>query len=278
MNASLPAYAAPGGDPQGGPSDEIPFYLPSADEVDVFTAGLASRLPVMLVGPTGCGKTRLVEHMAARLARGLRVVVGNDDTTTADLLGRFLVHGGDVEWRDGPVTTAVRRGELCYIDEVIEVRREAMAVLHPLCDARRSLHLDRLGESLNAADGFGLVCSYNPVRAIGFRELRPAFRQRFVTIALDYLCPEEEAEVVAHESGAEPDQASRLVRIATALRHGIGERGGDAPSTRLLVNAGHLLVRGVAEATAVEACIVQPLLHGRDRTDGAALRELVLAT
>ena len=256
----------------------VPFYLPGADEVELFATAIASELPVMLVGPTGCGKTRLVEHIAARLDRGLRVIVGNDDTTTADLLGRFLVHGGDVEWRDGPVTAAVRRGELCYIDEVIEVRREAMAVLHPLGDVRRTLHLDRLGESVTAADGFGLVCSYNPDRAVGFRELRPAFRQRFVTIALDYLGPDDESEVVAHESGVSPEQASRLVRIATALRDGIGARGGDPPSTRLLVNAGQLLARGVAEATAVEACIVQPLLHGRDRTDAAALRELVLAT
>jgi MoxR-like ATPase len=254
------------------------FYLPAGDEVELFEAAVASGLPVMLVGPTGCGKTRLVEHMAARLDRGLRVVVGNDDTTTADLLGRFLVRGGDVEWRDGPVTTAVRRGELCYIDEVVEVRREAMAVLHPLGDDRRMLHLDRLGESVGAAEGFALVCSYNPDRAVGFRELRPAFRQRFVTIPLSYLSPDAEAEVVAHESGVAPERAARLVRIATALRDGISERGGDAPSTRLVVNAAHLLARGVDEAVAVEACIVQPLLHGRDRTDASALRELAMAT
>ncbi len=255
----------------------VPFYLPSHDEVDLFIAAVESRLPVMLVRPTGCGKTRMVEHMAARLGRGLRVVVGNDDTTTADLLGRFLVHGGDVEWRDGPVTTAVRRGEVCYIDEVVEVRREAMAVLHPLADDRRQLHLDRVGESLAAADGFALVCSYNPERAIGFRDLRPAFRQRFVTIALDYLSADAECEVLVRETGLDEGTAERLVRIAAALRYGIGERGGDAPSTRLLINAAHLLVRGVAEQPAVESCVIQPLLHGRDGTDATALRELAMA-
>jgi nitric oxide reductase NorQ protein len=263
--------------PDSSSAASVPFYLPAADEVELFHVCVESRLPVMLVGPTGCGKTRLVEHMAARLGRTLTVVVGNDDTTTADLLGRYLVHGGDVEWRDGPVTTAARRGEVCYIDEVIEVRREAMAVLHPLADDRRRLHLDRLGESIEAADGFALVCSYNPDRAVGFRDLRPAFRQRFVTIAIDYLPADAEADVLVRETGVSEDAAERLVRIAAALRYGVGERGGDAPSTRLLVNAAYLIVRGVGEARAVEACVIQPLLHGRDRADGNALRELALA-
>ena len=259
------------------PEPTVPFYSPAADEVELFRVAVESRLPVMLVGPTGCGKTRLVEHMAARLGRGLTVVVGNDDTTTADLLGRFLVRGGDVEWRDGPVTQSVRRGELCYIDEVVEVRREAMAVLHPLADDRRRLHLDRLGASIDAVDGFALVCSYNPDRAVGFRDLRPAFRQRFVTIAIDYLSADAEAEVLVRETGVSESSAERLVRIAAALRHGVGERGGDAPSTRLLVNAAHLLVRGVVEDRAVEACIIGPLRDGLDRADASALRELALA-
>jgi MoxR-like ATPase len=206
------------------------------------------------------------------------VVVGNDDTTTADLLGRFLVHGGDVQWRDGPVTLAARRGELCYVDEVVEVRREAIAVLHPLADERRRLYLDRLGESVDAADGFALVCSYNPHRGVGFRDLRAAFKQRFVTIAIDYLQPDAEAEVVMRESGVDADLARRLVRIATALRDAIGGRGREAPSTRLLVNAGHLLARGVAERTALEACLLQPIAHGHDRDEAMALRELMLAT
>jgi nitric oxide reductase NorQ protein len=257
---------------------QAPFYLPAGDELELFMEGVEAKLPIMLVGPTGCGKTRLVEHVAARLQRGLRVIVGNDDTTTADLLGRFLVHGGEVQWRDGPVTTAVRQGELCYIDEVVEVRREAMAVLHPLGDDRRTLHLDRLGDSVSAADGFALVCSYNPDRAVGFRELRPAFRQRFVTISLGYLEPDAEAAVIVHEAGVEEALAGRLVRIATALRDGIGDSGPEAPSTRLLVNAGHLLVRGVSEMAAVESCVIQPLLYGRDRGDATALRELVMAT
>jgi MoxR-like ATPase len=257
--------------------NEPPFYLPSADEIELFTSAVEAKLPVMLVGPTGCGKTRLVEHMAVRLSRPLRVVVGNDDTTTADLLGRFLVHGGDVEWRDGPVTIAARQGELCYIDEVVEVRREAVAVLHSLGDDRRRLHLDRLGESVDAADAFALVCSYNRDRAVGFRDLRPAFKQRFVTIACDCLHPDAEAEVVVRETGASEDQAGRLVRIATVLRDAIGERGREAPSTRLLVNAAHLLVRGIAERTAVEACLIQPVATGSDGDEVLAMRELMAA-
>jgi MoxR-like ATPase len=254
-----------------------PFYIQSADEVELFLVALEAQLPVMLVGPTGCGKTRLVEHVTARLRRELRVVVGNDDTTTADLLGRFLVKGGDVEWRDGPVTTAARRGEICYIDEVVEVRREALAVLHSLSDDRRRLHIDRLGESVDAADDFALVCSYNPDRAVGFRDLRPAFKQRFVTIACDYLQPDAETEVVSRETGISEGDAGRLVRIAAAMRDAIGSMGGEAPSTRLLVNAGHLLARGVAETAAVEACMVQPVVSGGREAEALAMRELLAA-
>lgn len=254
-----------------------PFYIANTDEVELFLAAVEAKLPVMLVGPTGCGKTRLVEHAAACLRRELRVVVGNDDTTTADLLGRFLVKGGDVEWRDGPVTIAARRGEICYIDEVVEVRREAIAVLHSLSDDRRRLHIDRLSESVDATDDFALVCSYNPDRAVGFRDLRPAFKQRFVTIACDYLQPDAETEVVARETGISEGDAARLVRIASAMRDSVGSMGGEAPSTRLLVNAGHLLALGVAEATAVEACLVQPVVSGGREAEALAMRELLAA-
>jgi len=257
--------------------EKVPFYIPAGDEVDLFLAAVQAKLPVMLVGPTGCGKTRLVEHVASRLRQPLRVVVGNDDTTTADLLGRFLVKGGNVEWRDGPVTVAARRGEICYIDEVVEVRREAVAVLHSLSDDRRQLHIDRLGESVEAADDFALVCSYNPERCVGFRDLRPAFKQRFVTIACDYLESEAETEVVARETGISEGQAARLVRIAAAMRDSVGAQGGEAPSTRLLVNAGHLVSRDVAETTAIEACMIQPVVSGSGAVEARALRELLAA-
>lgn len=255
----------------------LPYYHASRDEVDLFASAVEAKLPVMLVGPTGCGKTRLVAHMAARFGRRLRVVVGNDDTTTGDLLGRYLVHGGDVTWSDGPVTAAARAGDFCYVDEVVEVRREALAALHPLADDRRQLHIDRLGETVEATDDFALVCSYNPVRAVGFRDLRPAFRQRFVTIALEYLPAEAEAMVVARESGVDAGAASRLVRIAAAIRDAVADYGGESPSTRLLVHAGLLLSRGVSEAAAVEACVIGPLAHGQDPRDADALRQLAAA-
>lgn len=258
-------------------SEQLPYYLPAADELDLFGAAVEAQLPVMLVGPTGSGKTRLVAHMAARSGRHLRVVVGNDDTTTADLLGRYLVHGGDVSWRDGPVTAAVRAGDFCYVDEVVEVRREALAALHPLADDRRELHIDRLGESVAAADGFALVCSYNPSRSVGFRELRTAFRQRFVTIAIDYLPAEAETEVVLRETGVDEAVAARLVRIAGALRDAVADHGGESPSTRLLVHAARLIGRGVSEQGAVEAAVIAPLAHGHDPREADALRQLAAA-
>lgn len=256
----------------------IPRYLATADEVELFLTAYDARLPVMLVGPTGCGKTRFVTHMAARLERTLRTIVGHDDLTTSDLVGRFLVRGGDVEWRDGPLTTACRNAEICYIDEVVEVRREALAVLHPLADDRRELHLDRKGETVPAEDGFILVCSYNPGRSVGFRELRPAFRQRFVTIPMTYLPAPQEAEVVVLETGVDQPSAARLVRMAGAMREAVADHGGEAPSTRMLVYAGQLIARGTPIERAVESCIVAPLTQASDASEAEALRDLAAAS
>ena len=211
------------------------FYRESRNEKQVFAAAFEARLPILLTGPTGCGKTRLVEHMAESLERPLYTVSCHDDLTSSDLVGRFLVHGGDVEWIDGPLTRAVREGALCYLDEVIEARRDTLAVLHSLTDYRRSLYLDRVNERIPAAAGFMLVCSYNPTSRSALKEMKASLRQRFVSLDLGYLPAEDEASVVAAESGVAPPLAHQLVRMATALREAAHESHFNPPSTRTLV-------------------------------------------
>jgi MoxR-like ATPase len=229
----------------------------------------------MLTGPTGCGKTRLVEHMAELLERPLFTVSCHDDLTNSDLVGRFLVHGGDVEWIDGPLTRAVREGALCYLDEVIEARRDTLAVLHSLTDHRRSLYLDRTNERVPAAEGFLLVCSYNPASRSALKEMKPSFRQRFVSLDLDYLPEEDEAAVVVVETGVSDPVARQLVHVATALREAAHEGTFDPPSTRTLVTAASLIVEGLAPRAAIHAAILEPLFSGNVVDTG--LRELIAA-
>jgi MoxR-like ATPase len=251
------------------------FYKESRDEKEVFRAAFAGRLPLMLTGPTGCGKTRLVEHMAEVLERPLFTVSCHDDLTSSDLVGRFLVHGGDVEWIDGPLTRAVREGALCYLDEVIEARRDTLAVLHSLADHRRSLYLDRTNERVPAAEGFMLVCSYNPASRSALKELKPSFRQRFVSVDLDYLPEEDEASVVAAETGVGPQVAQQLAHVATALRQTAHEGTHEPPSTRTLVSAARLVVEGLEPRAAIHSAILEPLFSGNVVDTG--LRELIAA-
>jgi MoxR-like ATPase len=250
-------------------------YTASRNEKEVFRAAFAGRLPLMLTGPTGCGKTRLVEHMAEALGRPLYTISCHDDLTSSDLVGRFLVHGGDVEWIDGPLTRAVREGAFCYLDEVIEARRDTLAVLHSLADHRRSLYLDRSNERVAAADGFMLVCSYNPASRSALKEMKPSFRQRFVALDLDYLPAEGEAAVVASETGASAQVASQLVHLATALRQAAHQGTHEPPSTRSLVTAARLVVEGLEQRAAIHAAILAPLLSGN--AVDAGLRELIAA-
>lgn len=249
---------------------ELPFYQPVGGELDIFECCYHSGLPILLKGPTGCGKSRLVESMAARLGRPLVTVACHDDTSATDLLGRWLVRGGDTVWQDGPVTRAVRTGALLYLDEVAEARPDVIVVLHPLTDHRRQLFVERHDETLQAAPGFGLVVSYNPGYQRGLKELKPSTRQRFVAISMDYPAPALEAQIVATETGCDPDLAGRLVDLGRRLR-ALPELGlAEAPSTRLLVDAARLTTAGLPARVACRVGVVEPL------TDDAEIRAALL--
>ncbi len=255
-----------------GPADQ-PFYQPVGDEVELFQRCFTEGLPLMLKGPTGCGKTRFVEHMAARLGRPLITVPCHDDTSAADLLGRWLVRGGDTVWQDGPVTRAVRSGAILYLDEVAEARPDVIVAIHPLSDHRRSLSVDRHGEELLAPDEFMLVVSFNPGYQRGWKELKPSTRQRFVAASFDYPAIELEAEIVAREAGCQMKTATRVVKLGAKLREldelGLAERA----STRLLVDAARLIHAGMEARSACHAAICEPLAD--DPEILVALREVV---
>lgn len=251
-------------------------YFVSGNEELLFKQAYEQRLPVMLTGPTGCGKTRFVEYMGQLLNRPVVTISCHDDLTSSDLVGRFMVAGGDVIWSDGPLTRAVKDGAICYLDEVVEARHDSLAILHSLTDHRRTLYLDRAGEVVAAPDFFMLVCSYNPAYRSSLKELKPSFRQRFVTIAMDYLSPEREAEVLIAEAGISKDAAERLIKCATSIRNADDVLHFEPPSTRTLVTAAKLIAAGASEMEAGEVCILAPLSSDGAVTDG--LRELAAAS
>jgi nitric oxide reductase NorQ protein len=249
-----------------------PWYRPVEHEVAVFEHCYAQRLPLLLKGPTGCGKSRFVEAMAASIGRPLITVACHDETSAADLLGRHLLIGGDTVWRDGPVTRALREGALLYLDEFAEAREDVIVVLHPLTDHRRELYLDRTGELLRAPDELMIVVSYNPGYRRGFKELKPSTRQRFVSMSFSYPAPKIEAEIVVHESGVGERDAKRLVALANKIR-GLEELGlAQSASTRLLVSAGALIREGLNPRLACDVAIVQPLTD--DLELACALRDV----
>lgn len=252
------------------------FYHANGNEVALFEQAFARQLPVMLTGPTGCGKTRFVEYMGHRLERPVLTISCHDDLTSSDLVGRFLVAGGDVVWNDGPLTRAVKNGAICYLDEVVEARHDSLAILHSLTDHRRTLYLDRADEVVKAPDTFMLVCSYNPAYRSSLKDLKPSFRQRFVTVAMNYLPPVREAEVLAAESGIELAVAERLVKCATSIRTADEVFHFEPPSTRVLVTAAQLVAAGADELEAVDACVLSPLSTDGAITDG--LRETAAAS
>ena len=250
-----------------------PFYQPVGGEIALFEHCWRARLPLRLRGPTGCGKSRFIEHMAARLERPLITVPCHDDTGAADLLGRWLVRGGDTVGQDGPVTRAVREGAILYLDEIAEARPDVVVALHPLTDHRRRLHLDRHGEELEASADFMLVASFNPGYQRGWKEMKPSTRQRFVGISFGYPDPELEVRILEGESGIEPALARRLVRLAGKLR-ALDELGlTEKASTRLLVAAAHLMRAGVNPREACHAAICEPSSDEPDVL--AALRDVV---
>jgi nitric oxide reductase NorQ protein len=255
---------------------ERPYYCSVGAEISGFEAAHALRLPVLLKGPTGCGKTRFLAHMAHRLGVPLVTVACNEDLSASDLVGRYLLRNGDTEWMDGPLTRAARYGGICYLDEVVEAREDALVVIHPLADDRRALPLAARGELVQAHPSFQLVISYNPGYQASAKELKPSTRQRFVALGFDYPPPEVEAEIVAHEGRVTPADAEALVRVARGSRRLVGDALLEGISTRMLIAAALLLSRGVTRAEACELALLQPLTD--DATALASLRALLEAS
>ena len=258
------------------PGGEAPYYVATSDEIAVFETCHARGLPLMLKGPTGCGKTRFVEHMAWRLRRPLVTVACHDDLSASDLTGRYMIRGGDTVWLDGPLTLAARAGAICYLDEIIEARTDTIVVIHPLTDDRRLLPLEKTGEIVEAAPGFQLVISYNPGYQHALKDLKPSTRQRFVALEFDFPTPDVEADIVAHEGGVERHRAVALVTLTNRLRQ-LGDRGlAEVPSTRLIVATARLLASGIPMRTACRTALLGPLTDDPDLL--AAMHDLVTAT
>ena len=270
---ALAAGGAPGGLRQ---LTEEPFYLPAGNEVTVFEMCHRRDLAVMLKGPTGCGKTRFVEHMAWRLGRPLVTVACHDDLSASDLTGRYLIRGGETVWQDGPLALAARHGAICYLDEVVEARQDTVVVIHPLTDDRRILPVDKAGELIHAAEGFQLVVSYNPGYQHVLKDLKPSTRQRFVALDFDFPTSAHEIDIVTHEAGVERSTAAELVMLAGRLRN-LRDRGlAEVPSTRLLVATGRLIASGLEPRAACEVALMAPLTDDPDLL--AAIRDLLTAS
>lgn len=255
---------------------ELPFYTPAGDEVALFEHAWRNRLPLLIKGPTGCGKTRFVAHMAARLGLPLTTVSCHDDLTAADLVGRHLLGDGQTRWCDGPLTRAVREGGICYLDEIVEARKDTTVVLHPLADDRRLLPIERTGETLLAPPGFMLVISYNPGYQNFLKGLKPSTRQRFLALSFDFPSAAREEAILQGETGCTPLLAKQLVSIGRSLRALKDVDLEEVASTRLLVYAATLIGDGMAPLAACRAALVEALTD--DREIAAALMEVVGAT
>ncbi|QSA96359.1 CbbQ/NirQ/NorQ/GpvN family protein [Methylococcus sp. EFPC2] len=241
-----------------------PYYLPQGNEIELYEAAYAARLPVMLKGPTGCGKSRFVEHMAWKLGKPLITVACNEDMTASDLVGRYLLDAHGTRWLDGPLTVAARHGAICYLDEVVEARQDTTVVIHPLTDHRRSLPLDKKGELITAHPDFQLVISYNPGYQSLLKDLKQSTKQRFTAFDFDYPPAELETAILAQETGLDETLAGKLVKIGIAARNLKGHGLDEGISTRLLVYAATLIKGGVAPRDACRMALVRPITDDAD--------------
>lgn len=241
-----------------------PYYEPVADEIAVFAAAYRNRLPVLLKGPTGCGKTRFIEYMAWYLERPMVTVACHDDLTASDLVGRYLIKGGETVWVDGPLASAVRNGSICYLDEIVEARKDTSVVIHPLCDDRRLLPIEKLGELLPAPAEFCLAISYNPGYQSVLKDLKQSTRQRFVALEFRYPNADLEQTIIEKETGIEAATARRLVKYGSMTRNLKGNGLDEGASTRLLVNAAKLMSEGIVPVVATDTAIAQALTDDED--------------
>ncbi len=244
-----------------------PYYEPQDNEVTWYQAAYNARLPVMVKGPTGCGKSRFIEHMAHKLDKPLITVACNEDMTASDLVGRYLLDANGTRWLDGPLTVAARIGAICYLDEVVEARQDTTVVIHPLTDHRRTLPLDKKGEVVTAHPDFQLVISYNPGYQSLMKELKQSTKQRFVAMDFDYAPAKVEASIIARETGVDADTAKNLVKIGGVARNLKGHGLDEGISTRLLVYAAHLMNQGISPTDACKMALVRPI------TDDADIRQ-----
>jgi nitric oxide reductase NorQ protein len=249
------------------------YYQAIGKEITIFEHAYQQKLPLLLKGPTGCGKTRFVEYMAQTLNRELITVSCNEETSSIDLVGRYLVKGMETIWQDGPLTKAVKSGAILYLDEIAEARPDVMVVIHALTDHRRMLYIDRLDEKLYATDTFMLVASYNPGYQSGLKELKPSTKQRFISMQFNYPTPEVESEIILNETGIDKTKAQKLVKIGTKIRNLVELGLSEPASTRLLIDAAKLINSGIEPRLACEVAITQPLSDDKETCD--ALSDLI---
>ena len=244
-----------------------PYYRAVGDEIELFEAAYVTRMPMMLKGPTGCGKTRFIEYMAWKLGKPLITLACNEDMTSSDLVGRFLLDSSGTHWQDGPLTLAARNGAICYLDEVVEARQDTTVVIHPLTDTRRMLPLDKKNETVAAHRDFQLVVSYNPGYQSVLKDLKQSTKQRFGALDFGYPTHDIEAEIVVHESGVDTDRASKLVSIAERARNLKGHGLDEGISTRMLIYAGQLIAQKIDPVAACRVALVRPITDDPDMRD-----------